>query len=305
MPLSKFRPRKFQPSKFRRDPPLFNYHGLIATEQPQHTRAHMTHTRFSFSALQPFGVQAKSSVSNLSDASVQAADIDAIKAALARHGVVVFREQWLDDAQFIAFLRRLGKLTFTIGETPVADHPDLNLVSNVGRTTPPKSVFHTDTSYVSRPPAYTALRAVKIPAVGGETLFSDQYLAYDTLPSTVKEKLAIAKTLHIATGVILDATEERQTWHALFQSHPISGKLALYLSTPARCQAISGLSDDTAKRAIKLLYRHSIRPSRLYRHAWQAGDIVIWDNRCTMHRADHAQVVTDRVLHRGLVLPHH
>ena len=96
---------------------------------------------------------------------------------------------------------------------------------------------------------------------------------------------------------------KRESWHPLFQRHPISGRLALFLSTPARCQAITGLPDDTAKRVIKALYRHSIRPSRLYRHAWQPGDVLVWDNRCTMHRADHAQVSSDRVLHRGLVLP--
>ena len=82
---------------------------------------------------------------------------------LAEHGVVVLRDQAVDDAEFLAFLRRFGSPVFTAGETPVPGHPDLNVVSNVGRTTPPRSVFHVDTSYVARPPAYTALRAVTIP----------------------------------------------------------------------------------------------------------------------------------------------
>jgi taurine dioxygenase len=263
----------------------------------------MTQISFEFLPLWPFGVEAKAAFKNISDHAMEAHHISAVKAAVANHGVVVFRQQWIDDHQFVAFLRRLGPLTFTVGETPVLQHPDLNVVSNLGRTTPPKSVFHTDTSYVTHPPAYTALRAVTIPASGGETLFSNQYTAYDTLPAQVKHTLADAKVLHAVTGVVLDPTEERESWHPLFQRHPISERLALFLSTPARCQAITGLPDDTAKRVIKALYRHSIRPSRLYRHAWQPGDVLVWDNRCTMHRADHSQVSSDRVLHRGLVLP--
>ena len=267
-----------------------------------------TQSCFQFAAMEAsgrlgeFGVEAHGSFKDISDASIQASDIDDLKAALAHHGVVLFRNQSVGDGAFVAFLRRLGPLTFTVGETPVEQHPDLNVVSNVGRTTPPKSVFHIDTSYVSQPPAYTALRAVTVPQQGGQTLFSNQYLAYDTLAQKAKHKLNDAKVSHVATGVVLDATEERQSWHPLFLKHPISGRHSLYLSTPARCQAISGIPDAQAQRIIKLLYRHSIRPSRWLSHVWQAGDILIWDNRCTMHRADHAQVSSDRVLHRGLVL---
>ncbi len=261
-----------------------------------------TSTRFQFSSLGSLGVEAKSNFQNIGDAAIAPCDINALKVAMAKHGVVLFRHQAVDDAQFVAFLRRLGPLTFTAGETPVDQHPDLNIVSNMGRTTPPKSVFHIDSSYFADPPAYTALRAVTIPRVGGETLFSNQYLAFDTLSNAVQHKLADAMVSHVATGIVLNEHEERQSWHPLFLKHPISGKRSLYLSTPARCQAIRDMPDAQAQRIIKLLYRHSIRPSRLLRHAWQTGDILIWDNRCTMHRADHEQVSGDRVLHRGLVL---
>lgn len=255
-----------------------------------------------FSKIGTFGVEAKSDCQNIVGTALVQRDIDDIKAAMAAHGVVLFRNQSVDDAQFVAFLRRIGPLTFTAGETPVVDHPELNIVSNIGRTTPPKSEFHIDSSYFANPPAYTALRAVTIPQSGGETLFSDQYLAFDTLPAAAKQKLCGAMVSHVATGVVLDENDEHQSWHPLLLKHPISGKHSLYLSTPARCQAIEGVPDSEAQRVIKLLYRHSIRPARLLRHAWQTGDVLIWDNRCTMHRADHAQVSTDRVLHRGLVL---
>jgi taurine dioxygenase len=250
-----------------------------------------------FRALSPFGVE----INGVGITDLQAKDIDSLKNALADNGFVVFRNQSADDADFVTFLDRLGQLTFTIGEIPVSHQPDLNIVSNIGRMTPPRSVFHTDTSYIAQPPAFTALRAVTIPTSGGGTLFSDQYRAYETLPSAVKEQLADAQVLHVVSGLTL-AEGERQSWHPLFKRHPISGRLALFLSTPERCQAISGLESDAAIRIVRLLYQHSIRHYRLYCHQWQPNDIIIWDNRCTMHRADHSQVIGDRVLHRGLVL---
>ena len=228
-------------------------------------------------------------------------NIAKLKYLLAYHGVIVAREQSLSDADFVTLLAQLGSLTFTTGEQPVTDQPWLNLVSNIGRKSPPRSVFHTDTSYIAHPPAYTALKAVTLPECGGETLFSNQYLAFETLPVNVKHKLANAKVLHVASGVTLDNDRESQSWHPLFRQHPISGQIALFLSTPERCQRIDGLDLAQSQRAIRLLYQHSIRPQRLYRHHWQPGDIVIWDDRCTMHRADHSNVVGDRVLHRGLV----
>ncbi|MEL6469963.1 MAG: TauD/TfdA family dioxygenase [Cyanobacteria bacterium J06623_4] len=248
-----------------------------------------------FRRLSPFGVE----VSDVSVETISKQQVAALKRCLAESGVAIIRNQEIDDEAFVAFLKQLGPLTFTKGETPVPRHPWLNVVSNVGRDRPPVSVFHTDTSYVEAPPAYTALRVIIPPKSGGETLFISQYCAYDSLPQWVKAKLRKTKVLHVVTGLVLENSEALQTWHPLFRRHPISQKIALYLSTPARCQALSDV--EQGQRIIRLLYRHSIRESRLYRHRWRPGDIVIWDNRCTLHRADHSQVVGDRVLHRGLV----
>jgi taurine dioxygenase len=258
----------------------------------------MSREAIDFRALSPFGIEAnETKITEMNDK-----EIVSLKDALANHGFIVFRQQAVSDADFVAFLNRLGQMTFTVGETPVFHQPALNVVSNIGRIHPPRSVFHTDTSYVAQPPAFTALRALKIPSSGGETLFSDQYCAYETLPRTVKEQLADAQALHIMSGLAVDENQEKQSWHPLFMRHPLSGRLALFLSTPERCQSISGIRLEEAQRLIRLLYKHSIRHYRLHRHRWQLGDIVIWDNRCTMHRADHSKVVGDRVLHRGLVL---
>ncbi len=249
------------------------------------------HTR----PLQPFGVE----IAGLQVASVTAASARDLIELIARHRVAVFREQAVDDAAFVRFLRSLGDLTFTQGETPVDGAPDLNLVSNVGRSAPPRSVFHTDTSYVARPPAFTALRAVRLPREGGGTVFSDQVRAAQRLSRRVRASLLSRTVRHGLNTVAEDSGNVAR--HPLLRRHPVTGEVALFLSTPERCTALSGVDAATSARAIAALYRHSIRSAGLYRHAWRAGDIVVWDDRLTMHRADHDNVAGDRVLHRGLV----
>ncbi len=245
-------------------------------------------------ALHPFGVE----IAGIDVAAAAPPAIAELGTLVSRHRVGVIRDQHVDDAAFVAFLRALGELTFTPGETPVAGAPNLNLISNVGRATPPRSVFHTDTSYVARPPAFTALRAVRLPRAGGTTIFSDQVRAARSLPARFRAALSGRTVRH---GLTAAGASDAQR-HPLFRRHPVTGEVALFLSTPERCSELSGVDSATSARAIAALYRHSIRPAHLYRHSWRAGDILIWDDRVTMHRADHTDVDGDRVLHRGLVL---
>jgi len=246
------------------------------------------------------------SVVGVAVAGLPVGDVDAGTAAelrrlLAKHGVLIMPGQKVDDAGFVAFLKQFGDLTFTTGETPVTGFPDLNVISNVGRRTPPRSVFHVDTSYVRRPPAYTALRAVTIPAQGGETLFTNQYRAYETLPTKVRAALIGQTIRHVVTGLNLDGGEETAAEHPVFRRHPISGHTSLYISTPERCVSISGMGDAQAREMIAYLYQHSTAEANTYRHIWSPGDVVMWDNGCVLHRADHADVAGDRVMHRGMV----
>lgn len=224
-----------------------------------------------------------------------------LRELLAAHGVLVFRDQEADDAAFVRFLLSFGALTFTVGETPVDGFAELNVVSNVGRSTPPRSTFHVDTTYVRRPPAYTALRAVEVPERGGQTLFTNQYLAYERLPSQFRERLQGRTIEHVATGVALGDDDERSAEHAIFRRHPLSGRVALYLTTPARCAAVSGLDGVETEDVVRRLFAHSTADDNVMRHAWARGDVVMWDNRCVMHRADHDGVVGRRVMHRGMV----
>ncbi|MDF2977652.1 MAG: taurine catabolism dioxygenase [Actinomycetospora sp.] len=250
-------------------------------------------------AFDPIGVE----VSDLDLTTVDDEQVAALRGLLADRGVVVVPGQdGLDDDGFAAFLRRFGDLTFTVGETPVPGRDDLNVVSNVGRTTPPRSVFHVDTSYVANPPAYTALRAVRIPSRGGETLFTDQYRAYETLPADVRVHLAGRTITHVVSGLRPeDAGPETSAEHPVFRRHPVSGRTSLYLSTPERCVAISGMDRGASRQTIGYLYEHSTAEENTFRHAWSPGDVVMWDNGCVLHRADHGDVAGDRVMHRGMV----
>ena len=221
---------------------------------------------------------------------------------LARHGVMILPGQHLDDESFVALLTRFGELTFTTGETPVAGFADLNVVTNVGRTTPPRSTFHVDTSYVRQPPAYTALRARHDSRQGRRDALHQPVPRLSTpFRAEVRTRLEGRTIRHVATGVELSEDDESSAEHPAFRRHPVSGRTALYLSTPTRCVAISGMPAAEAAEMIDLLYEHSTSEDNTLRHAWSPGDVVLWDNGCVLHRADHADVVGDRVMHRGMI----
>ena len=246
-------------------------------------------------SLEPFGAE----VEDLQLANADAARADDLRDLVCRARVCVFRGQQADDAGFERFLQSLGEMMFTEGETPVADTPSLNVVTNRNRTRPPRSVFHTDTSYVARPPAFTALRAIEVPSSGGQTLFSDQVSVLDALPTAIRDCLDGRAIRHAYTAPGLD---EVAHWHPAIRRHPVTEERALYLSTPERCSALSGEEDaHRGARMIRALYGRSTRPRGLYAHTWRTGDIVIWDDRTTLHRADHSAVVGHRTFHRGMV----
>lgn len=246
--------------------------------------------------LEPFGAR----LGDIAVGPLNEADVAQLEELLAENGVVIMPGQNIGDDEFLGFLESFGNLVFTEGETPVADYPDLNVVSNVGRTTPPKSTFHVDTTYVARPPAYTALRAVDVPEFGGNTLFTNQYAAFSTLPRKDREFALSRSVTHTVSGL---ADVSGSAVHPLVLVHPISGRKSLYLSAPVRCTSVSDMSEIDGAEFVRYLVDHSTRAGNVYRHPWSAGDVVMWDNRCVMHKADHAGVVGDRVMHRGMVAP--
>jgi len=217
--------------------------------------------------------------------------------AAATHGAVRIEGGLPGPAALVDFLSAIGPLMFTAGETPVPDHPDLNIVTNAGRKTPPRSVFHSDTSYDPTPPSFSALIAVDVPRQGGATLFTDQYAAWDSLPLDLRGMLIGAEVLHGST----DVPKAASVWHPLVRRNPITGRAALFLTALARCRRLR-LGDGTERTDLLAeLYAHSssFQPPRA--HYWAPGDVVIWDNRCTLHAADHLAVVGTRTLYRGMV----
>ncbi|BBX44914.1 TauD/TfdA family dioxygenase [Mycobacterium cookii] len=252
---------------------------------------------FNVTAMTPIGAR----LTGVRVDTLDAASVAQVRFLLAEYGVLVLPGQHADDAGFLRFLRSFGPTMFTVGETPVPGHDELNVVSNVGRSKPPRSSFHTDTSYVAKPPAFTALRAVAVPERGGQTLFTNQYAAYDTLPVDVRQELLGRTITHVVTGLELGPDEETSATHPIIDVHPLSGRTYLYLSTPQRCARVSGMSAEQAANTVGFLFAHCTRPDNVYRHTWSPGDVVIWDNRCVMHCADHAGVRGDRVMHRGMI----
>lgn len=249
------------------------------------------------SDLKPLGIE----ITDLALDKVDARSVALLRNLLAESGVVVMRRQTIDDGIFLQFLHTFGEMAFTEGEVPLDGYPDLNFVSNIGRTTPPRSNFHVDTSYVSAPPAYTALRAVQVPASGGATVFTNQYRAYETLPKDIRTQLKGRTIRHVVSDLELGPDSETEAEHPIFRPHPLTGRVALYLSTPQRCVAISGMDQDSSREMIEYLFAHSTRKDNQLRHAWAEGDVVMWDNGCVLHKADHSGVVGDRVMHRGMV----
>ena len=187
----------------------------------------------------PLGVR----VTDVAVGALEPSVVTELRSVLAEHGVAVLPGQAIGNEEFLAFLRSFGDPVFTTGETPVDGWPDLNVISNVGRTTPPKSTFHVDTTYVANPPAYTALRAVDVPRRGGRTLFSNQYRAYETLPADVRRAAASMTVTHTVTGL---PGIEGSAQHPLVHEHPVSGRTSLYLSALSRNPSASELAAGVA-----------------------------------------------------------
>ena len=224
-----------------------------------------------------------------------------VRRAVEAEGVIRVKAPGLTPHGFADFLSTLGTPMFTKGETPVVGLPDLNVVTNVGRTKKPRSIYHTDTTYVARPPSYAGLFAVEVPKSGGATLFIDQYDAYDRLPDNLQSLLTGATMLHSATVVTLGPGAEKKARHPILRCHPGTERRCLFLSTPARCSDLRLASGEDRSDLIATLYEHCLNSKSIKSHHWAKGDVIVWDNRCTLHAADHSNVTGNRTLFRGLI----
>ena len=246
----------------------------------------------------------------------------AVHRAWLDHQVLLFRGQRLTAADLIAFSRRLGDLDLApiqeTGRRFVEGHPELYVVSNVVENGAPigslgagEAVWHTDMSYQAIPPKASILYAVEVPPCGGNTSFCSMYDAWDRLSVPLKERVRAASVKHDGTynsgGYLREgsiATDDPRaaagTLHPLVCRHPETGRPHLYLGR-RRLAWLEGLPLDESEALLDELWQAAAEPARAWTHEWTVGDLVLWDNRCTMHRRDALDASTRRILHRTQV----
>jgi taurine dioxygenase len=247
------------------------------------------------------------------------ADFAAVYRAWLAHSVLLFRGQTLDDDDLIAFSRRFGELDFAPiqenGRRFVEGHPEIYVVSNViengvaiGSLGAGEAVWHTDMSYLEDPPKASMLYAIEIPPAGGNTGFTSMYRAYEALPETLKRRLEGRRVKHDGTynsggyvreGVTPtdDPREAPGTYHPIVCTHPETGRKCLYLGR-RRNAYIEGLDLAESEALLDEVWRYATRDELTWYNTWRVGDVVLWDNRCTMHRRDPFDASSRRIMHR-------
>jgi taurine dioxygenase len=236
--------------------------------------------------------------------------------AFVEHSVLVIRNQRLDAAQFLAAMQNFGEifpqhnLRFAVPECPLVHYISNQDKLEDGRAYIPGEGYHTDHSNDAIPSKATALHAVKLPASGGDTQFVNMHKAYDALPEAMKRRIEGRLARHVYQSRFSErklpqlAGERRKTigtasvLHPLVRTHPESGRKAIYIN-PIRIEEIVGMASAEALPLLDELLAHSTRPCFEYRHQWKHGDVVMWDNRCLLHKANGDYPVSEvRYLYR-------
>jgi taurine dioxygenase len=242
-----------------------------------------------------------------------------IMRAFHQHQVILIRHQTLGDQDLIAFSRRFGDLDWApiqeTGRRFVEGMPEIYIVSNVkvngeaiGSLGAGEAVWHTDMSYLDVPPMASALYSLEVPPSGGNTSFCSMYAVYDALPAEMKRRIASLKIKHDGTynsgGFLrqgVTATDDPRASpgavHPLVCTHPDTGRQMLYLGRRRNAYLI-GLELAESEALLDELWTFVDRPEFKWEHVWKVGDLVMWDNRCTMHRRDPFDDTARRVMHR-------
>jgi taurine dioxygenase len=238
------------------------------------------------------------------------------------HSVLLFRDQKLSDHELIAFSRRLGDLDWApvqeTGRRFVEGLPEIYIVSNVKVNGEPigslgdgEAVWHTDMSYLDLPPKASMLYSIEVPPTGGNTSFCTMYGIYEALPAHLKDRIAGLKIKHDGTynsggylrqGVtaIDDPRTSPGAVHPLVCTHPDTGRRMLYLGRRRNAYLV-GLDLKDSEALLDELWGIVDRPEFAWEHVWRVGDLVLWDNRCTMHRRDAFDPQSRRIMHRTQV----
>ena len=249
----------------------------------------------------------------------------AVHRAWMDHLVLLFPDQSISDAQQIAFSEMFGDLEchhqdiiksiwepeiFRVsnvdddGNLMSPDHPTVAQVSLAQR-------WHTDSSYRPSPSMGSILHGLEVTEEGGETCFTNMYAVYNALSDRLRDKVGGRKLRHdfeylTTLAPVRPLTDEERAamppvWQPMRRRHPVTGRTSLYIS-PIYNDAIEGLADDDAITLVNELTEFAARPEFVYRHRWSSDDVVMWDNRCTMHRVMPYDFGERRVMHRTTIV---
>jgi taurine dioxygenase len=246
-------------------------------------------------------------------------EIETILRLLDEHLVVAFPDQHMDLDRLEAFTDELGGRDVTPYVTPVDGRPYvIRVVKEPADELNFANAWHTDLSYLSAPPSYTVLHARDVPAAGGDTMWANQYLAYETLPAHLREQITGLRATHSAgmaygTGGYLEAVADRNSMaiepspeahavrtHPLVIRHPRTGRAALYANS-VYTTGIEGMDADEARSLLGRLTAHATHPNLTCRLRWQPGMLTIWDNAATQHFAINDSAGERRELYRTSV----
>ena len=249
-------------------------------------------------------------------------DFADIHRAWVDHLVLLFRGQRLDDEQLIAFGRRFGELDWApvqeTGRRFVEGHPEIYVVSNVVENGEPigslgagEAVWHTDMSYLPDPPKASILYALEVPPEDGNTGFVSMYAAYQALPPALQQRIEGMSLKHDGTynsggyvrqgvAAVDDPLTSPGAVHPIVVTHPESGRRALYLGR-RRNAYVTGHSLVESEALLDQLWLYADRVAFPWYNQWRVGDLVLWDNRCTMHRRDPFDASTRRIMHHTQV----
>jgi alpha-ketoglutarate-dependent taurine dioxygenase len=242
--------------------------------------------------------------------------------------VLVFPDQTITDAQQITFANRFGDLEIHPSLAHRSStYPQVYRVSNVdeaGRIMPPKSaewqyleltwLWHTDSSFRPIPSMGSILHGIEIPSEGGDTLFADMTAAYEALPNEERERARALRVVHDHDHIIslsqgLSARRDKGRYedlppvsHPLVRRHPITGRRSLMLS-PHTMSGVEYMGDAEGRALLDALIAHATEDRFVYRHQWQKDDVLMWDNRCTMHAVlPYDSASQRRIMHRTTIV---
>ena len=259
---------------------------------------------------------------NIDLAHIDDATFAAVDAVWMRFQVLRFRNQKLTDGELVAFSRRFGELDIAPpnenGKRDVEGFPEILVISNVredgveiGSLGSGEAVWHTDMSYIPTPPIGSVLYAWEVPRRGGNTGFLNMYRALETMPDLLRRKTEGRYIKHDATtnsaGYLRAGTENNDdvrtspgAVHPMIITHPETGRDTLYLGRRHRAYVVN-MDVDASEALLDELWSHTNQKEFTWDQEWNVGDLVIWDNRCTMHRRDAFDPKDRRIMHRTQV----